>query len=85
MLERAEALRNDGVLRVYSEIPARLGAGVVISAGDAADVSPERGKWRADNRGYVNASINGKGTPVDVLSRDNQRKGKSRRQLCIQL
>ena len=66
VVENAEALREgDGA--TYDEVKTALKKPLIISAQDAHDISPEWGAWRNANVGKVNVSINGKGTPVDVV------------------
>ena len=67
ILESAEIIKNDEMIRQYGDLRQRLKDGVTISEADARNVSPEWAKWRSTHLGVLNASINGKGTPVDVL------------------
>lgn len=62
-----EAVETVEGAEVYDELRKKLKEPMTISQRDAADVSPEWYKWRNQNRGLVNVSINGKGPKVDQV------------------
>lgn len=67
VLDAAEVMTNSELVGTYSGLVKRLrNDPVVISAQDAADVSPEWKAWRDSHRGLVNVSVGGRGEAVDT-------------------